>query len=298
MEKMNAEVFLKVVETGSFKKAADLLNYTQAGVSYIINAMEEEYGVRLFYREHGGVRLTDNGVELLPLIQQLDRDEHFIREKINAIKGLSSGTIRVSTFNSVYVRWLPGILHEFEQKYPGIKVEVVSCEDNTENERMIFQREVDCGFLVGPPSLDIDAIDLAEDALMAAVSPDHPFAHRKSFPLKELPKQPYIMISFDKSDFYDLLFQDGAKPNTKYIADNEFAAMAMVSRGLGVSVFSRLLLSDPVFPVCSLPFDPPVNRTLGIGTRSMKTCTAAAREFIRFTEAWVKETFNSAALST
>ena len=56
MEKLNASVFLKVVETGSFKRAADILGYTQAGISYIINAMEEECGLKLFYREYGGVR--------------------------------------------------------------------------------------------------------------------------------------------------------------------------------------------------------------------------------------------------
>lgn len=287
MEKLNAEVFLKVVETGSFKKAADLLNYTQAGVSYIINAMEEEYGIRLFYREHGGVRLNDNGKELLPLIRQLDRDEHFIREKINALKGLDSGTVRVSTFNSVYVRWLPGILRSFEEQHPGIKVEVVSCEDSIENERLIFSREVDCGFLIGEPTMELDTIDLSEDELMAAVSPDHPLAGRNAFPLEQLPSQPYIMISFDKSDFYDLLFPGGSGPNTKYVADNEFAAMAMVSRGLGVSVFSRLLLQEPVFPVRSLPFDPPVSRMIRIGTRSMKTCTAATKEFMRCSERWI-----------
>ena len=287
MEKLNAEVFLKVVETGSFKKAADLLNYTQAGVSYIINAMEEEYGIRLFYREHGGVRLNDNGKELLPLIRQLDRDEHFIREKINALKGLDSGTVRVSTFNSVYVRWLPGILRSFEEQHPGIKVEVVSCEDSIENERLIFSREVDCGFLIGESTMELDTIDLSEDELMAAVSPDHPLAGRNAFPLEQLPAQPYIMISFDKSDFYDLLFPGGSGPNTKYVADNEFAAMAMVSRGLGVSVFSRLLLQEPVFPVRSLPFDPPVSRMIRIGTRSMKTCTAATKEFMRCSERWI-----------
>ena len=287
MEKLNAEVFLKVVETGSFKKAADLLNYTQAGVSYIINAMEEEYGIRLFYREHGGVRLNDNGKELLPLIRQLDRDEHFIREKINALKGLDSGTVRVSTFNSVYVRWLPGILRSFEEQHPGIKVEVVSCEDSIENERLIFSREVDCGFLIGESTMELDTIDLSEDELMAAVSPDHPLADRNAFPLEQLPSQPYIMISFDKSDFYDLLFPGGSGPNTKYVADNEFAAMAMVSRGLGVSVFSRLLLQEPVFPVRSLPFDPPVSRMIRIGTRSMKTCTAATKEFMRCSERWI-----------
>ena len=275
MEKLNAEVFLKVVETGSFKKAADILNYTQAGVSYIINTMEDEYGIKLFYREHGGVRLNENGKELLPLIR------------------LSSGTVRISTFNSVYVRWLPGILRSFEEQHPGIKVEVISCEDSIENERMIFSREVDCGFLIGELTLELDTIDLSEDALMAAVSPDHDFANQKVFPLELLPSQPYIMISFDKADFYDLLFPSGTGPNTKYIADNEFAAMAMVSQGLGVSVFSRLLLQEPGFPVCSLPFDPPVSRMIRIGTRSMKTCTAATKEFIRCSERWIHENTES-----
>ena len=61
MEKLNTTVFLKVVEIGSFKRTADILGYTQAGVSYIINAMEKEFGLTLFHREYGGVRLTSEG---------------------------------------------------------------------------------------------------------------------------------------------------------------------------------------------------------------------------------------------
>ena len=68
LEKVNAEVFLAVAELGSYRKAADSLGYTQAGISYIINAMEEEMGLKLFVREHGGVSLSANGEEILPWV--------------------------------------------------------------------------------------------------------------------------------------------------------------------------------------------------------------------------------------
>ena len=67
MEKLNAEVFLKVVETGSFKKAADILNYTQAGVSYIINAMEKEFGLKFDIKE---VNKLENVGEMIDLIKK------------------------------------------------------------------------------------------------------------------------------------------------------------------------------------------------------------------------------------
>ena len=66
MDKINAEVFVTVANLGSFKKAADKLGYTQAGISYIINSMEEQAGFRLFEREFGGVRLTQEGQALVP----------------------------------------------------------------------------------------------------------------------------------------------------------------------------------------------------------------------------------------
>ena len=47
---MNANVFLTVAQEGSFRKAADALGYTQAGISYIISTMEELTGLCLFIR--------------------------------------------------------------------------------------------------------------------------------------------------------------------------------------------------------------------------------------------------------
>lgn len=289
MEKLNTTVFLKVVETGSFKKTADILGYTQAGISYIINAMEEEFGLVLFHREYGGVHLTSEGSRILHFVRQIADWEHYLSEAIDDIRDLRAGTVRVCTFNSVYIHWLPGIIHRFRSNYPNIDVEIVSCEADSEIQRKIKQREVDCAFLSDLPGSDIDYYPLMQESMMMAVPADHPMADRKTFPRREISKYPYIMFSFDKPDFNDLIFKDGIVPQTAFTVDNDYAAMAMVGQGLGIAIFPQILLSDMSFPIRCLELDPPLRRNVNIATRSMDTCTRATREFIRCSREWVEE---------
>ena len=113
MEKMNAKVFLTVAQEGSFRKAADVLGYTQAGISYIISTMEELTGLCLFIREHGGVRLSTEGAALLPLFRQLDRCERQLKQAIDELNGLEKGIVRVQIFDSISIHWIPGIIKKF-----------------------------------------------------------------------------------------------------------------------------------------------------------------------------------------
>ncbi len=241
-------VLLTVVETGSFKRAADVLGYTQAGISYIINSLEDELGIKLFYREHGGVKLTSDGENLLPLIRQVDVAERNLKDRVNDIKGLSAGKVRISTFNAVSIHWLPGIMRTFKEKYPAIKL---------------------------------------KDSYMVAVAENHPFAGSSTYPVSNIYDDSYIMLAFDRSDFYDKIFPGGKRPKPAFIADNEVAALSMISENLGVGIFSQLLAGDAQYPVCFLPLDPPTTRTVGIGVRSMKTCTTATRQFIQHVRDWV-----------
>lgn len=289
MDKLNATVFLKVVETGSFKKTADILGYTQAGVSYIIGAMEQEFGITLFHREYGGVHLTSEGSKILHFVRQIADWEHYLSEAIDDIRELRAGSVRVCTFTSVYIHWLPGIIRKFHERYPNIDVEIVSCEIEREIEQKVIHREVDCAFLPDLPRSDMDYYPLMEESLMVAVPADHPMAYKNRFPRSELKNHPYIMFSFDKPDFNDLIFHDGQMPQPAFTVDNDYAAMAMVGQGLGIAIFPEILLGDMPFPIRSLELDPPQKRTVNIATRSTDTCTAAAKEFIRCTREWTDE---------
>lgn len=66
--------FVRTVEYGSFTRAAELLNYSQSGVSRMIRDLEEECHVTLLERSRAGVRLTSAGTKLLPYARELCAD--------------------------------------------------------------------------------------------------------------------------------------------------------------------------------------------------------------------------------
>ncbi|RYF34017.1 MAG: LysR family transcriptional regulator, partial [Comamonadaceae bacterium] len=65
------EAFVWVARLGSFKGAAEKLHTTQAGISSRISTLEEQFGVRLFEREHRVVTLTYQGSQLLPYAERM-----------------------------------------------------------------------------------------------------------------------------------------------------------------------------------------------------------------------------------
>lgn len=291
MDKVNTKVFLSVAETGSFNETAKLLGYSQAGVSYIINAMEEEMGLRLFSREYGGVRLTGDGALLLPVMRQLNSSERQLEAKVSDLKGLLSGHLRVIVFDSVSVHWVPSILREFKQDFPGIEVELISEEDARSAEEMVYRQEVDCGFFLHFPfKLELYCLPLLEESLQAIVSLDHPLAGMPCFPLAALGEYPYISMAYeDNNGISDIFRSHGVTPKVAYRMDNDYAAMAMVSNGLGFCIFPELLLQNSSYPLKRLDFEEPQSRIVSIATRSLKSCSLATRKFIEYTDRFARK---------
>lgn len=60
----------KIIETGSFTKAASALGYTQSSVSQMIASLENELSIKLLTRSRTGIKLTIEGAELYPLIER------------------------------------------------------------------------------------------------------------------------------------------------------------------------------------------------------------------------------------
>ena len=128
------QVFLKVVDCGGFTRAAEELHFTQSGISHTIASLERELGVPLFVRNRGGVTLTADGRALLPRIQTLCDDARILAQKAQELRGLETGIVRVATFNSVSVQWLPYILKSFREEHPHIEFELLPFVENAELE--------------------------------------------------------------------------------------------------------------------------------------------------------------------
>ena len=74
---------IKTVEYGSFTKAAAILNYSQSGISRMINDLEQEWGVALLERSRSGVRLTSDGMKLLPYAQKVCQDYDKLQAQVD-----------------------------------------------------------------------------------------------------------------------------------------------------------------------------------------------------------------------
>lgn len=149
--------FVKTVEYGSFTKAAEILNYSQSGISRMIGDLEKDWKVVLLERGKDGVKLTSDGLTLLPYARSLVAEYEKLQMQVDELNGLQSGLIRIGTFSSVATHWLPNIIKEFQKDYPHIDYELL-LGDYAEIEEWVIEGRVDCGFLKLPTRLDFETI--------------------------------------------------------------------------------------------------------------------------------------------
>ena len=128
--------FLKVLEQGSFTKAADALGYSQSAVSQMIQSLEAELELTLLHRGHRGVKLSPEGESLLPYIQSSVNHYNAMLEAVRDMKHLEGGLIRIGTLSSYSSQWLPPLIKEFKailEKHRGNSAVQIQFELNGNN---------------------------------------------------------------------------------------------------------------------------------------------------------------------
>lgn len=292
MANQKYEAMLKIAETGSFKQAAFALGYTQAGISYLINTLEHDLGVKLFVREYGGVHLSAEGKDLLPWIQTIRNSEYRLESRLAELKHLESGLVRVAAFTSTAIQWFPGIAKRFLAEHPSIDLQLICLDDENLLEEAVHRGDADCGFFVYPIKKELDAISLRRDPLMVILPPDHPLASSKRFPQQALAEEPYIRLLSGSSSEMEVLFrQNNTTPNVRFTIDSDYAVMSMVSAGLGFGVLADLILRNAPFPLVALPPEIDTSREIAIAVRSLESASTATKAFLKTTQNWIADTY-------
>ena len=102
---------MTVVETGSLTRAAQAMGCTQSAVSHSIDSLEQELGFALLKRSRAGVHLTGEGERMIAAVRNLLNSAEQLNQTAASIRGLDSGTVRIGSFTSVAVHWLPPVLY-------------------------------------------------------------------------------------------------------------------------------------------------------------------------------------------
>lgn len=270
----------KIVQYGSFAKAAEEIGYTQSALSQAIASLEDELGMTLLTRSRTGSALTDEGKELYPYIERTIFQYRASVEKAKEINGLETGIVRMGTVASVSVNWLPGILKNFHKMYPGVEV-VVYQGDYTMIEEWLKSGEIDFGFVSSEHVKGIEVFPLIEDTFSAVLPPGHPLTDFEEVPIELLAKEPFIMLEMGHHSECEGAFADcGIQPKVRYKFHDDYTIMAMVEQNMGVSLLADLVMKRAPFDIEKRPVSPPVKRIISIGYRNRLELPIAAKKFI------------------
>ena len=99
MDIQKLQALAVIQEAGSFSRAAETLGYSQAGLTYMMNSLENEIGLRLLDRSYSGVRLSETGKTLMPKIHRLLQVYDALNGEINACKCAQQATLRLAALD-------------------------------------------------------------------------------------------------------------------------------------------------------------------------------------------------------
>lgn len=294
MELNKYAIFLEVARQESLSRAAEILGYTQSGISHTLRRMEEETGLTLFDRNRNGAFLTNAGRELLPHVIQIVQCMENLNHAVLSLHNLHQGSLTIGTYSSISRQWLPHIIQQFKMDYPSVRIDFKE-GGNEDISRWLTQREVDLGFFSGCPDENFTWIPLKKDPLLAVLPADYP--HEKEvFPLKEFNGKTFIISAPGTDvDIHKTLDEHHIKPDIQYSAKDDYTIVSMVACHLGISILPQLVLESYEAPVLKFPLSPFASRELGIALPKKIIASPAAQKFIQYAKDYIRISSHPAA---
>lgn len=192
MQIESLKVFCDLAETESFTKAAQINNVTQSAVSQQISSLERQFKSLLIERSKKKFRLTREGQVLYDFSKQIIQCYDSLHSKLQEIKDIISGTIRVATIYSIGLHDLPPYIKKFLKNYPTVNVHVEYRRANQVYDD-VLSNVVDLGLVAYPMrESKLETVSLRKDPLVLICHPQHPFAKMKAVKLKALSGQKFI----------------------------------------------------------------------------------------------------------
>lgn len=245
MELRQLQYLLAVVEEQSFTKAAARLHVAQPWVSAQVRQLETEVGQSLLDRSPSGVRPTPVGAAVVPHARAALEAVKAVSDTVDQLAGLLRGHVTVATVPSVASGAvnLPRLLVDFHHQHPAIEIALL--EDSSEQIVTALQNGlIDLG-LVGetdPQPAGIDTQIVADEQVVAAVSPDHPLATQSAIALGKLKDQP--LISLPRGSGLRLRLEQacaaaGFTPRIAFQASDPRTLVALAAQGLGIAIITH-----------------------------------------------------------
>ncbi len=240
---------IKIVETGSYTKAAQKLSLSQPAVSQHISQLEDALGVKIFDHAHNKFSLTPEGEIVVSYARRMvalySNMERALKNEREKIQSLTIG-ITHSAESSAIIEALAAYVSDLE----GLNLKIIT--DTKDNlYAMVKNYELDFAFVEGKakdPTLKYMMLDT--DSLVLAVAPEHELARQSVVTVSQLQKE-RLILRLPNSNTRNLFAASLESQNLSIDDFNvtmEIDSIAsikeLVRRGFGVSVLAKSACID------------------------------------------------------
>lgn len=287
MEMRQLEYFIAVAEEGSFTKAAARLHVAQPGVSTQIRRLERELKQKLLDRTGRTVLLTEVGAAVLPYARAALAAVAGVRQAVDEHTGLLRGRVSVGMVASSASAYdLPRLLADFHRQHPAIEI---TLSESTSDHLLNALRAGNFDAVAISPSTTVppgvETLTVADEPLVAAVSPDHPLAHHDRLRLADLRDEPLIVFHQSvgaRTTVEEACAEAGFPPRIAFEASDPNLLAELAAKGLGVAILPAPFATIRPTTLRGIPLtDPPMRGSIAFAWRQNGSANPAANALIR-----------------
>lgn len=246
------QTFIHVIRLGNFSEVAKKLSISQPAVSFQIQKLERDLGVRLIERGKKRVSMTEAGKLVFQFAESVHKEEESLLARVDKIRDQVSGELSAvaSTIPGEFV--LPALLAEFTRLHPAVNARLtISDSVNVVNGVLEGNYEVGfCGIL--PGSEELTATKIAQDDIVLIVPAAHHFARRSAISPNELSGESFIFreaTSGTQQNVRSMLSRAGVDTSqclTHLVLGSTQAVISAVENGAGIAFVSNLATKKSV----------------------------------------------------
>lgn len=237
-------IFNVVAKHRSYSKAAAELYLSQPTVSVHLQKLEQELGMELFEQLGRNIYLTDAGRMLYSYTQKIFSLAEEAERALEELQGLHKGRIRLGASTTPGIYYLPNLLGQFKEDYPGIEL-ILEVANTTEIEKKIIANQLDIGVVGRNSTAEGDLIyePFWMDHLVMIMSPQHPLLQKEEITLEDIARQRFILRepgSSTRQAIETAFSQQGIHPRIAMEYGSTDGIKHAVAANLGISIVSEL----------------------------------------------------------
>lgn len=281
MDIRQLKYFVKVVETGSVTRAAELLYVAQPALGLQIRKLEEELGVQLLIRHSRGVEPTESGALLFAEAKEILTRVQAAAGRVRDLDGAPRGKVIVGTTPAISALLSGKLVRRCAAALPEVSLSLVEALTQVLLE-WIESNRVNIAFVhrsLSSPALSLDPL-ASEDLLFISAPGYCPLLAEKT-PLREVADYPLILPAVGHA-LRDLLEQKSAERDitleVPFEVHSPGTMCELVAQGVGCTVLPLALVKKYVSErrLIATPIDEPrLTRTLYLVTSAKKPLTRA-----------------------